>query len=654
MSSPKNRQQLVELEYCIKGYFNSHYLPIVDSECARFERNAVQETKTRTYSGWGGYIDAASPFATTHVQESRGPWNRKTTEDLLASCNKRFFSDPKVQGDIKNLVFVTKATLMAELGEKRYQELSQRVPRGDLAQCYVEERFTELFAERMAKKKAPRNTIEYLTKKGLGDSIFGVFFDSMMKRSDMDKQVQRLSEKIYGANAAEKAAAFGVSFAADAAVVGGYGTVKKTGIALGLEGVARAGLSLLPEDKSFSEGFSEYLWNDSGILSDIQSQSYRMKAHSSMNICLFNGTLSKPFFKAKYDERYTQSIKSDIMKSVPKDDDKFLPKIAAVMHDRGINVSSRSSYPEWMKEKTDDELYRQSCYWTALACQMSDKGLKDVHVNGRTYSLAQVSQRGLDYARAYMDKVSRYQEVNYDDAQQQDNRPEIGSSSYAAASVSPSQQSVQQTSDKQPQSVSNVMSQSGEHFAGWSNMLEQSGLGSLGDVGKNLGYVLAMLPDVLIGMFTGKNRNLKFSDNMLPIASVVAGMFVRNPLLKMLLVGFGGASLLGKAGREALENRDGVSRSSRPYRQYADEALDIRIKDPVMKGNTLIASIDNNPCVITINDEVVDAYYKGAIPLNVLSNAVLRRYDEQKEALQENFERTLSEKTSEDVSRGIK
>ncbi len=68
--------------------------------------------------------------------------------------------------------------------------------------------------------------------------------------------------------------------------------------------------------------------------------------------------------------------------------------------------------------------------------------------------------------------------------------------------------------------------------SGWGGIFDSLGLNGFGDVGKNLGYVLAMLPDMLVGMFTGKSRNLKFGDNMMPIAAIFAGMFVKNPLLK--------------------------------------------------------------------------------------------------------------------------
>ena len=179
-------------------------------------------------------------------------------------------------------------------------------------------------------------------------------------------------------------------------------------------------------------------------------------------------------------------------------------------------------------------------------------------------------------------------------------------------------------------------------------VLENSRIGyhshieGFGDVGKNLGYVLAMLPDMLVGMFTGKSRNLKFGDNMMPIAAIFAGMFVKNPLLKMMLVGLGGANLLNKAGHEALENRDGVKpQPIRQYRKYDDEPLDLRISQPVMKGNTLVATIDNIPSVITLNEDAVDAYYQGVLPLNTLVNAVLRKYDDQQRSIQENFDRQM-------------
>lgn len=140
---------------------------------------------------------------------------------------------------------------------------------------------------------------------------------------------------------------------------------------------------------------------------------------------------------------------------------------------------------------------------------------------------------------------------------------------------------------------------------GWEGVLGTLGLDGMGDVAGNLGYVIAMLPDILLGAFTGKTQSLRLGDNLLPIASIVAGMFIRNPLLKMLLIGLGGANLLNKAGHEALEKRrtEGNRNTATTdrevkYKRYADEPLDPRIASPVLQGSTLVATIDGIPCTV--------------------------------------------------------
>ena len=167
------------------------------------------------------------------------------------------------------------------------------------------------------------------------------------------------------------------------------------------------------------------------------------------------------------------------------------------------------------------------------------------------------------------------------------------------------QQQVQAVRTRQDQSVS-----------GWGSLLDTLGLSGFGDVGKNLGYVIAMLPDLLIGMFTGQTKRLNISDNLMPIAAIFGGMFVSNPILKMMLIGLGGANLLNKAGHEALDHAGIETDMPRQYKACRDEALDRRIKNPAMQGNTLVADIDGVPLVLTVSDEAVDAYYKGALPLN--------------------------------------
>lgn len=150
-----------------------------------------------------------------------------------------------------------------------------------------------------------------------------------------------------------------------------------------------------------------------------------------------------------------------------------------------------------------------------------------------------------------------------------------------------------------------------------------------------------MLPDILVGMFSGRTSSLGIKDNLMPIASIFAGMFVKNPLLKMTLIGLGGANLLNKAGHEELTRRDGVQvASATQYRQYGEEALNPRIDSPLIQGNTLIASIDRIPVTVSLPPKVIDAYNQGALPLSTLANAVLQRCDQMQQmtSAQERFE----------------
>lgn len=183
---------------------------------------------------------------------------------------------------------------------------------------------------------------------------------------------------------------------------------------------------------------------------------------------------------------------------------------------------------------------------------------------------------------------------------------------------------------------------------GWEELLKNFGLNGFSDIGNNLGYVIAMLPDILVGLFTGKTQSLGLKDNMMPIAAILAGMFVKNPLLKMTLIGMGGANLLNKAGHEALANKresndgnavsyDNTTSQAVQYKSYPDEPLNPRIANPVLQGNCLVATIDRVPYTIQLPEHVVGAYQAGALPLNTLANAVLAKSDQMRQMAERNY-----------------
>ena len=181
---------------------------------------------------------------------------------------------------------------------------------------------------------------------------------------------------------------------------------------------------------------------------------------------------------------------------------------------------------------------------------------------------------------------------------------------------------------------------------GWDGLLKNFGQDGFSDIGNNLGYVIAMLPDILVGMFTGKTQSLGLKDNMMPIAAVLAGMFVKNPLLKMTLIGMGGANLLNKAGHEVLANKQegnesnaalGSNTNAERYKSYPDEPLNTRITNPVLQGNCLVATIDKVPYTIQLPEHVVGAYQAGALPLNTLANSILTKSDQMRQVAGRNY-----------------
>ena len=234
--------------------------------------------------------------------------------------------------------------------------------------------------------------------------------------------------------------------------------------------------------------------------------------------------------------------------------------------------------------------------------------------------------------------------------EQMEPEPQAVPASEETAKKEVAQAPVQETKETAPEQQA-VPEKS--NTGGWQGLLTGLGLNGIGDIGRNAGYILAMLPDILLGMFTGKTQSLGIKDNLVPIASIMAGLFVKNPLLKMTLIGLGGANLINKAGHEQLAKRGGLSAetvSQNRYLQYEDQKMNPRIRDAQIQGNTLIASIDGIPVTVTLPDKVMEAHAVGALPLGTLANAVLEKCDRMQEVSEA---RDRFEEESRSQTRGI-
>lgn len=192
----------------------------------------------------------------------------------------------------------------------------------------------------------------------------------------------------------------------------------------------------------------------------------------------------------------------------------------------------------------------------------------------------------------------------------------------------PMQENTTKTTEAASQAPAQQPTATGD-YSGWNALLGNVGLDGMGDTFNHLGFTLAMLPDMLLGVLTGKTKSIGLNQQtMVPLASLLAGTFASNPMMKIPLMLYGGASLFNVAGQEALaEQRKNQSRATR-YKRYDDEPLDKRLNNPQIEGNVLLVDIDRVPRIVTLPPRVVDAYQTGALPLNTLANCILAKVDE--------------------------
>ena len=171
-----------------------------------------------------------------------------------------------------------------------------------------------------------------------------------------------------------------------------------------------------------------------------------------------------------------------------------------------------------------------------------------------------------------------------------------------------------------------------QKFSPWGELFKNTGLESFLN---HPGMSIAMLPDMLIGMFTGKDTSFGMNKStLLPLAALLGAGFVRSPILKMLLVATGATGLLAKTAKEIAPEQEKAQ-----YVRYPDEKMNDRIKNVTINGTQILMDIDGVPRSVVIPPSVADAYKQGAISENTLANAILKNYDEQSRQLAENYER---------------
>ena len=285
--------------------------------------------------------------------------------------------------------------------------------------------------------------------------------------------------------------------------------------------------------------------------------------------------------------------------------------------------------------------------------QAIDAGQRTVKASGKTdmMSVAEATSRAMQYeafSKAIAKEISSRKLAGKDAVHYSD----IEEANETNTSTSQSNDDNGRNGQQGENALASLF-QTGD-YSGWNGILDALGMNGMGDTMRHLGLTLATLPDMLLGVFTGKTKSIGLNQStLMPLAALISGTFIKNPFLKIPLMLFGGANLINKMGQEAMaeyRGQEGKTVTSTKYKRYDDEVLNARLRNPQLEGNVLLVDIDNVPRLVTLPQAVVDAYKEGALPINVIANRILVKTDQLTETNQREV-RNVSEQYEQNKER---
>ena len=492
MSTIKNPTRFAELEYCLQGYFDGKLAPVMKQVRDDLTHKQLEE-RGRYQSSLAGVLASANPYAdnTEFVLKQTGKWNSKTTEDYLAMCNQKIWKDKNIVKDLALLAGEWRNAVVKEIGRSKYDALSKACGE-DLAYAYVAQRMEDLMIGKLVKDNTPKSTMDYILRKAAQNSIWGLQEELM--KSPLTAEIEARGEKAYKPSKTEKFAGRATASVVDAVTMGGIGSWKSLATLVGSD---MALGYILDSKKGNAEQRKEQVMELS-----------ISKGVFGQNGNTFTGFRSQAKKVNATDNGYVKTLNSKLHNKIHISQKAFTPM---AWTDNSFKFPFQKE-----QEKRNDPKYKNVPLIVAPGKEDAYLEEKAKHDAAKVAEAERIIQKKKD---------AEAQQTETDEQQQAQSEEEL---------------------QDQPEN---------DNSNGWEGLLKNFGLNGFSDIGNNLGYVIAMLPDILVGLFTGKTQSLGLKDNMMPIAAILAGMFVKNPLLKMTLIGMGGANLLNKAGHEALANK---------------------------------------------------------------------------------------------------
>ena len=619
--------------------FASKVVPIMDKVADELSRKQNEELSSISPLAFASTIPAASLNMRTEFVRRYGEWNSKTTEDYLKM-------------------------VMEELKRKHIK-----------VDAVLEEKMVNYLIE----KDVPKSSVEYVLKNGLFDSmLFGSGFQS---RSNLEAYIRRESDKRYDASGGEKTAAFITTLAFDSPTYLGPQSFLAKALVIGADVGTGIGKSVKLEKRAdgwqqeqaqkaieevksaqqakvsvpqwmLQKNFGKGATFDSIVESPIAEQMQKMANVvnwsqrnfgvyvSKVNEALENGSRTITIDGKKmavYDAVVRAREYGEFSRVlIQKMNEVQRTKIAREFSESGVTLVPRWMYMKaGIKSSADlneasDRQLQNALRFASSNCEVYEKELnKSMKQDFMLMGGIKLGKQDISFNDAVV-RIEQYKAFEESIREEQRRRME------GVKASENEEQSVSRTSsldETQTQGQSTQVENDG-----WKQLLSSYGLtGGNHSMFDHLGYTLATMPDMLYNLFTGKSKALNLSNQtMIPFASILLGMFVRNPILKFALIGLGGGKLLSRLHSEQMDkleqgnaNITGLGPLTE-FVKYQDQELNPRISNIKIENGVFFADVDRVPCMVQLTKNLVSSYESGALPLNTLANAILSKADAQR------------------------
>ena len=480
MGEIRHTERFAEIERIFGDYFNCHLAPVMRDTQSYLNRKQAEEMAEYSTSAAGILSSMATannpiidPYQTLKIT---GEWNSKTTEDYLAMVKDKISGNKDMQTDLAMMAGEWRSAVIEEIGRERYDTLSGQLG-CDLAYAYTDYRMEQLMIDRLVRERMPKSSADYIIRKAAQNTLLGL--SATLGQSPLAAEIEQRGEAAYKPSKLEKGTSRVIGAGIDALSLGSVGSWTS---------------------------FAKFVGVDLAFSALVPSQDNKGNGQS-VEECISKGVFGSEANVFTDFRKQARSIQKDENPYIIATNERLFKKIPIETFD----------FTKWMSEHT----ITSKPMWSLADEKKNEERYKNVPLvimpeYREAYLQNSVQKQGKKAEKPTSAEVTQQKEIGADEQilSLQADHEKISQQPYSEAV----------TQEEQGQQA--VQSDTRTNENGWNGLFSSLGLNGMGDIGRNLGYVFSTLPDILVGMFTGRTKSLDLGDNIVPMASVLAGLFV--------------------------------------------------------------------------------------------------------------------------------